>query len=304
MGKTSKQNWPSASIAFLKRLWKHHHQTHYVFLGTLHRQGGRWREHAINLADHCDFEAFFARYPRAIYDLYFCPNRFRQPARQKRHAFPTPFAWSDIDRGDTDRCSPSPNLIFETSPDRFQALWLWDAPESSDRAELFSRTLTDTAKGDHNGWSITKYLRIPGTYNHKPEYDCPKVRWIKQDWTPQSSRPTVQQETKYRFLAVPLSEVSGTVDEPPNDFPSVFRKYGPALHPRVRQLIRDKRVRERDRSKCIYEIVVDLARANASVGEIHLVLQRNPYFIGKYGRSRYALNREVDRILNKLRGTQ
>jgi hypothetical protein len=72
------------------------------------------------------------------------------------------------------------------------------------------------------------------------------------------------------------------------------------LHLRVRTLIRNKRVHERDRSKCVYEIVTDLFYAGASFNEIATILERNVYFVAKYGTSDAALAREISRITNKL----
>jgi hypothetical protein len=290
--------WPTISIAFLHKLWSHHSNTGYVFLGTLERHGGRWLEHAVNLAEDFDFESFFARYSRRRYDLYFCPNRFRRPRRQKQYASATPFAWSDIDGGDTSKCKPSPNLIFETSPGRYQALWLWDVQESTDRAEQYSQILANIANGDPNGWSITKYLRIPETYNHKPDYNRPLVRMVHHDWKPQRKRPPAPTQLAQRLE--PRIRAVASSDQPSMDFETTFRKFRAHLHHRVRCLIRDSRPRETDRSKCVFEIVADLYRIGATFDEITVILRKNVYFKSKYGTSAVGLERETQRILTKL----
>jgi hypothetical protein len=90
--------------------------------------------------------------------------------------------------------------------------------------------------------------------------------------------------------------------EPSKWWRSIYRRYWKKLHPRTRFLIESKQVApfERDRSKCIFEIVADLHRAGASVPEIAAVLWCNPYFISKYGKRLDKLHRELGSILPKL----
>lgn len=290
-------SWPDGCAVILERLWDCHPPRGYVFLAALDRDTKVWREQAFNLAQGCTPDKFLRSHPRRDFDLYFCPNRFRIPRRQTRFALSTPFSWSDIDGGNVQASTPPPSFVMETSPGRFQALWLWDALEKPPQAERYSRILTQIANGDPNGWSVTKYLRVPGTYNHKAQYQLPKVNLIRACWRPIQSRPP-RQTGKHVFLSIPMSKVPDTANAAIDDA-NVVQKYLRLIHPRARQLLRDTIVRELDRSKCVFEIVSALASAGASAREIRLALRSNPYFISKYGTSPSALHREVNRILSK-----
>src|SRR5262249_25123209 len=87
--------------------------------------------------------------------------------------------------------------------------------------------------GDRNGWSITKYLRVPWTYNHKPEYDRPLIELIAAGTDkPQSKRPR-------RFSVREVSHAADLrVDPSRYDPRKVLQKYRGQLRPRVRWLIR------------------------------------------------------------------
>lgn len=57
---------------------------------------------------------------------------------------------------------------------------------------------------------------------------------------------------------------------------------------------------ERDRSKCIFQIIANLHEVGANHQEITDVLWTNPYFLSKYGADVDALALELGRVLNKL----
>jgi hypothetical protein len=179
--------WMRRSSEFLIDVWKHHQNSRdYVVIAA--RRRSRWHEIPLKLDSLISLPRRFKQYPREDWDLYFCPNAFRQPTRRSQFASPTPFSWCDLDDGDASNFSPQANIIWETSPGRLQALFIWDKYLKPQVSETYSRALTDMAEGDSNGWSVTKLLRIPHTINHKPEYDEPIVRLTKVCWRPQSKR--------------------------------------------------------------------------------------------------------------------
>lgn len=98
----------------------------------------------------------------------------------------------------------------------------------------------------------------------------------------------------------------GGLAEPTKAWRSVYLRYRKKLHLRTRFLIDHARaaVFERDRSKCIYEIVADMHKVGASAGEIATILWHNPYFLAKHGRNLPALYAELERILSKLGDAQ
>lgn len=93
----------------------------------------------------------------------------------------------------------------------------------------------------------------------------------------------------------------GGLKEPTKVWRSVYLRHRDSLHPRVQFLIDNNQAAgfERDRSKCIYEIVADLHRVKASAAEIATILWHNPYFLAKHGKNLPKLHAELGRILSK-----
>ena len=91
-------------------------------------------------------------------------------------AYETCYAHVDIDGADPAAFEPPPMLLVETSPGHTQGVWEFATMVEPKVAESVSRHLTRTYGGDANGWSITKFLRCPGSLNHKPMYICRRSR--------------------------------------------------------------------------------------------------------------------------------
>jgi hypothetical protein len=291
--------WQRKAVDFVEKVWSRHHHG-YGFIGVRRVESDSWNNIRVKLGSpRDDLEKWIARFHCRNHDLYFCPNAFTRPVLQKPYALPTPYAWADIDGADPEAFDPRPTILWETSPGRFQGLWEFDRLLSPQEAEAVSKSFAYAFGADRGGWAVTKYLRVPYTFNHKPEYDLPRVRVRADAGDPipvPIDLPAVAQQ--------PVGE--GQVDiedgEPSKWWRSIYRRYKPKLHRRTRFLIEGKIAApfERDRSKCIFEIVADLHRAGASAPEIAAVLWCNPYFISKYGKRLDKLHRELGSILPKL----
>lgn len=164
----------------VRRIWRRHPRG-YGFLAA--RREGRWVEAGFPI-DGGSIQDFFARYWYRRYDLYFCPNAFNRKRRLGMFALPTCYSHVDIDGGDPAAFQPAPTLLVETSPGRFQGIWEFVNAVEPAQAEAVSRALTQTYGGDAGGWSVTKMLRIPGSLNHKSQYDLPIVEIIRDTGTP------------------------------------------------------------------------------------------------------------------------
>ena len=160
---------------FVRRIWSRHRRGH-VFLAA--RRPGQWVERCFPI-DGDGIEAFFTRYWYRRHDLYYCPNSFSRRRRLGVYALPTPYAHCDIDAADPSLFQPPPTLLTETSPGRYQGIWEFVDAVAATRAEAVSRHLTRQYGGDPGGWSATKMLRIPGTLNHKDEYDLPLITIVR-----------------------------------------------------------------------------------------------------------------------------
>jgi hypothetical protein len=100
-------------------------------------------------------------------DLYFCPNVFRGPQRRKQLTLPSRLMYQDLDESDPRELPLEPELWWETSPDRFQAVWVLDqAVEPVELAQL-NRALNRACHADPGTWNLTRLLRVPGSWNAK-----------------------------------------------------------------------------------------------------------------------------------------
>lgn len=106
-------------------------------------------------------------------DLYWCPSLFEAPRRQMEVAMDEHALWADLDEVNPKEIDDyPPTIAWETSPGRYQALWLvstgdlqgasWQGGEN--------QRLTYHLGADVGGWDTTQLLRVPGWRNHKPEH--------------------------------------------------------------------------------------------------------------------------------------
>jgi hypothetical protein len=292
--RTDRRNYIDECIRFLDLIWDLRKGT-FFFLAARDPKSERWIERPIAGDTNVEREIrkFLGDHPRSSFDLYYCPNAFSTDRRIAVNATSTRVAWCDIDHADPERFRPRPTITIETSPGRTQGLWLFERFNSASRATAVSRSLTYEFGGDRGGWSVTKMLRLPGTYNHKPDYVRPKVKIVKLrariplDWPATTSLPRQ-----------PRPHLS--LDATKCDAATVIKKYASRLRPRVRRLIADDAIYSRDRSRMIFIIVTSLQEAGATPDEIACVLWRSVYFTSKHSNSLDALSDEIGRILNKL----
>lgn len=274
--------------------------TVYTFLGFKRVSDGKWIEKAIKIRNGAfSKEAFdlLTQFNRWDFDQYFCPNTFSKPRRKRQYALPTRFGWCDIDGSDPDAYDPWPSLVWETSPDRFQALWAWDTYHELDEAEGFSKALAYRHGGDRNGWTITKMLRLMGSVNHKLQYDEPYVHTVACDWTEIHARPIALSRDQAK-LSGPLPEVD--VDPAKFNAAEVVKKYRGQLHPKARTLMRNRKAYEENKSAQIFHMIAALHEAGACYDEIASVIWPNPYFVEKHGHDIGKLNEEIARVVGKL----
>ncbi|WP_306141481.1 DNA-primase RepB domain-containing protein [Roseibium sp. MMSF_3412] len=272
----------------------------YAFFGFKEVATGKWIEQAVKY--HTGFPAIselLTRYSRWDYDQYFCANPFSKPRRKQQYALPTRFGWCDVDDSDPFQYDPWPSLVWTTSPNRYQAIWAWDETHSANEAEKFSEALAYRHGGDRNGWSATKMLRLPGSINHKRQYNEPLVQLVHCDWTNIASRPMPLKSAR-RSWPTKLADVDANPNK--HDRLSVLKRYRKNLHPKVRALIQNRRAYARNRSAQIFHIIAGLHEAGASSDEIAAVLWDSPYFVEKHGQNIQRLNDELSRVIGKLEG--
>lgn len=277
-----------AALRFLVDIWDYDPRA-FTFVGT--RRGDDWRDHPIKGDRKAKLAAIVDEYPADQFDIYFCPNAFAEPYRRAALALPSRFAWCDIDGADPDIYDPQPNILWETSPGRFQGLWLWRDLMSGEIAEQVSRNIWAKDGGDKGGWSITKMLRLPGTINHKPQYRKPIVTLQVCNLRPQKLSPSILSAgAKGRVLEAKSLQIDAL------DPSEIMRRYRRKIGLQAGTLMTAARVTRADRSGAVYMIVVSLFEAGAQDAEIAAVLLVNPFFTDKWGNDLAKAEEQISRI--------
>ena len=118
------------------------------------------------------------------HDLYWCPSLFEYPNRREDLAMDEHALWADLDEIDPSTIDDyPPSIAWESSPGRYQALWLaasgdfqgasWPGNEN--------QRLTYHLGADRSGWDTTQLLRVPNWTNHKADYNKPKGKLLWSD---------------------------------------------------------------------------------------------------------------------------
>lgn len=286
-GRTSRAA-TEAAIRFLVDLWDYEPNA-YTFIGT--RRGDRWCDHPIKGDRASKIAAVIDEHPADDFDIYFCPNAFAEPHRRTALALPSRCAWCDIDNADPDAYDPQPNILWETSPSRFQGIWLWRDVSPGDIAEQVSRNIWAKDGGDKGGWSITKMLRLPGTINHKPKYRKPVVTLQVYDTRPQKlPRSILSVEAGSGAPIVGSIQITGL------DPIRIMQRYRRKMGIQAGTLMTATRVMRPDRSGAVYLIVMGMIAAGAQDAEIAAVLLVNPYFTSKWGSDLAKAEDQIVRI--------
>lgn len=255
----------------------------------------------FDLGTPASIRAILLRFDRHNFDQYFSPNVYTRPSRKIGCVQITRLGWCDVDKANPFAFHPKPSVVWYTSQVRTQALWFWDRPHTPVEASAFSKALTYRHGGDKGGSAPNKLLRLPGSFNHKPEYDTPFIRLVHFDPSPITARPKLLTGQQAVGAAEP-----DALDMNPyaHDRLAVLKKYRSKLSASTRSLIRHNQVLADDRSARRYAIVAGLYEAGATLDEIASVLWTSPYFRDKYGADQSALETEVSRIIARVREAQ
>lgn len=291
-----------AQERFLRQFWDGITMADYPSFGILafrNRRTKKFIERPVQVTGLATSNGLLTRYNRWDWDQYFCPNMFFEPNRKKQFARETRLAWCDVDEADPFGFLLSPSVVWETSPGRYQALWVWDAKLKPEVGEAHSRALAYRHGADKNGWPINKLLRIPGSINHKDGYGEPFIPLLHFDLTPIEARPSPFTIAGRSYSAKPLGL---DFDHKAFKRADVLKKYRRDIDPKARSLIRHKGVFEKDRSDQIFHMVVGLHEVGATIDEIASVIWDSPYFQNKYPDDLNALHAELSRILSKIGG--
>lgn len=208
------------------------------------------------------------------HDLYWCPSIFEYPWRREDVAGDEHALWADLDEVDPRSIEDyPPTIAWESSPGRYQALWLAASGDfqGSSWPGNENQRLTYHLNSDKSGWDTTQLLRLPGWANHKLEY--------RKNGEPPRGKLLWSNGPQYHpgdFADLPeVSGMQGTegltdaleADIEAVDRHAVIARVKLKLTRRIRDLI-SAREASGDRSDALWEMERSLADAGCSLAEI------------------------------------
>jgi len=174
-------------------------------------------------------------------NVYFCPQVLEDPkyrrqggksARAEENILGCPSAWADLDSCSPDLLLVPASIAITSSPDRYQALWVFEEPVTAQVAQQISKNIAyhhvpDGA--DSGGWDLTQMLRVPYTYNLKRELpDAVDILSTERDLIPLSAFNIYAESRINSAGSDPMPEILPTMN--PVD---LMQKYRRSLNPIV-----------------------------------------------------------------------
>lgn len=216
-------------------------------------------------------------------DLYFTPNTFLGESRIAQFTGEEKVLYADLDEvnptTDIDR-DLRPTIAWETSPDRFQAVWmLSDFADGATEAGGLNHRLTSMLGADPSGWDTTQLLRVPGRRNFKPGYkddegDSPPGRLL---WV--TSKRFDVEVLNNRLPKVEVYATGADIEDHEIDRVDRVAVWAKARLKVSRNVLDYMGMRSRqitedfDRSEVLWQIERELADAGCTVAEIVAIVR-------------------------------
>lgn len=238
------------------------------------------------------------RNSKTISHAYFCPQLFEKPTkREKSNVRVCTNVWADLDTCDPALVNVEPTIVTQTSPGRFQALWVLDRPTEPTVAEDISRRIAyfhADQGADRSGWDLTQLLRIPYTANYKygEGSSAPIVGIVT------ANRKVYRKSDFSRYPEIAAVEFASE-DEPEiliEDPLQILQKYRTTLNPMAFHLYSTEPTDGEDWSAKQWKLIQLLVEAGLSRQQTYTVLNKascNKFY--RDGRPKNDLWREVCR---------
>lgn len=206
---------------------------------------------------------------RADDDLYFTPALFNGKRRIEQNTDAEQALWADLDPVDPRSIEFRPTIAWETSPGRYQGVWLLNVPKiGASWPSKENHRLSMYLGADPSGWDSTQLLRVPGRRNHKPDYkgnSTGKLLWEngpRYVWSDFDQLPEVGSATPDIDL-VDEDLITGV------DRHEVWARVRLRVSSRCREFMALKTEPDKgSRSEILWEIERELADAGCSLVEI------------------------------------
>lgn len=284
----------------LSRIWGRDVEPGYVFLPWIPKEfAGDEKKRKLNFHNGPPFNwppqdggaAIKAHLSQHQNDeFYFTPATFYEPQRRSDAIALERALWADLDEANPRQITPTPTIAWESSPGRYQAVWLFTSGAPGGLGGVtdpggINHRLTYMIGADGSGWDATQLLRIPGTKNNKPQFgekgaqgyllfaeSTPRPNWDDFKDLPEVPRALVPME--YDVLELFLERL-----DPKEILARVQRK----LPRYVRELLKAKDTGDHNRSDIAWQIERELSDAGCSLEEIVCVVRNSIWnkYIGR-----------------------
>lgn len=235
-------------------------------------------------------------------ELYFSVNLFAGKRRAEHQVLPDRSLFADLDEVDPKKLDDQPTIAWESSPGRFQGVWLMASEmQGASLGGGLNHRLTSNIGADPSGWDSTQLLRVPGRPNFKSDYR-PESEKNNKDWEGVAGNgllwvagPRYDWDDFEDLPEVSTPEAAKAVDEDllaSIDRHDVWGRVRLKVSSRTREMIGLKEIpADTDRSEGAWEIARELADANCSTLEIVAILRPTPW--NKYSGRHDELKRLV-----------
>ena len=268
-------------LSVLSRIWGH--VSGYVFLPSISGSARNIQERRTNFREGKAYAWPSGRDEILAHlnvhtedDLYFTPAVFSGKRRIEQNLAPERALWADLDEANPHTFDQNyrPTIAWETSPGRYQGVWLLDRPKTgASWAGQENHRLTMYLGADKSGWDSTQLLRVPGRPNHKFIYgdravpgellwdNGPRYQWHQFDDLPQVG--VVDQQVE-----LVDDELLNSIDRH-----EVWARVKLKVSKLVREYMSAREVGNADRSDVLWQIERELADAGCNIAEIVAVVR-------------------------------
>jgi hypothetical protein len=236
------------------------------------RKTGEFRETYYRYPDQLRDMHEFVERSKWHGDVYFCAQLLSEPKRTKANVVAATCAWADLDTCHPRTVLVRPTIAIETSPNRYQAFWVFDeARDPLDGENLARRIAYHHANegADRSGWDLTQLLRIPGTRNFKygEGASAPVVTIVentggKYRLTDFAEYPDAE---GYEYLSIPFPQL--TIE----DGAKILERYSYKVSGAAASLFHEEPNAETDRSAAIYRLNMLCFESGMSREEVYQV---------------------------------
>lgn len=239
-----------------------------------------------------------------IEDLYFAPNTYSDEHRRKDLARPGRWLYADLDEVDPESIVEElrPTLAWETSPSRYQALWFLKRSLKPATLASLNQRLTYFTGADKGGWSLTKVLRVPGTYNNKRPGQRNRVKLLWDDG-PEYEPSDILHLVK--DVNTPASQLKDLPDLvlPKADADRLYKRHRAKLNLQTRRMLRAERP-DGDRSEVLWKLERELLEAGIAANQVFVMVKASVWnkYKGQQREDR-QLWMEIQRALSKTSTT-